>query len=227
MYYSLKFCHNYYIFFVTDKRKNKRMEPNTVIAQIKKRISQKKPGTIFTARDFQDIAGSSAIRQSLKRLVENGTIRRLAHGLYDRPMYSLFLKEHEEADMYQAAQYLARSNNWTIAPSGNIALNLLGLSTQVSSSWSFVSDGPYRTYTIGSNILEFKHRTNREITGMSNKTLLIIQALKALGKERITDDYIARIQNQLTESEKKNLLIESKYASTWLIRMIQKICGDA
>lgn len=202
------------------------MEKKTIMAQIQKRISQKKPGAVFTARDFQDVAGSSAIRQSLKRLAENGTIRRLTHGLYDMPVYSPFLEEHEEADIYQAAQYLARSNNWTIAPSGNTALNLLGLSTQVSSSWSFVSDGPYRTYTIGSHILEFKHRANREITGMSEKTLLIIQALKALGKERVTNIHIARIQNQLTDIEKENLLFEAKNASAWLVEVIQKICGE-
>lgn len=202
------------------------MEKKTIMAQIQKRISQKKPGAVFTARDFQDIAGSSAIRQSLKRLADNGTIRRLTHGLYDMPVYSPFLEEHEEADIYQSAQYIARSNNWTIAPSGNTALNLLELSTQVSSSWSFVSDGPYRTYTIGSHILEFKHRANREITGMSEKTLLIIQALKALGKERVTNIHIARIQNQLTDIEKENLLFEAKNASAWLVEVLQKICGE-
>jgi len=60
---------------------------------------------------------------------------------------------------------------------------------------------------------------------MSEKTLLIIQALKALGKERVTNIHIARIQNQLTGIEKENLLIEAKNASAWLVEVLQKICG--
>ncbi len=199
------------------------MARKTIIAQIQKLISQKKPGAVFTARDFQDIADNSAIRQSLKRLTGNGTIRRIAHGVYDKPVFSPFLNEYEAPDIYQTAQILALNNNWTIAPSGNIALNMLGLSMQVSASWSFVSDGPYRKYTIGTSIIEFKHRANREITGMSERTLLIIQALKALGRERITDTHLSKIQKQLTTNEKKNLLFESRNASTWIVEAIKKI----
>lgn len=202
------------------------MDQNSIMTQIQKKVSQMKSGTIFTARDFREISDGSAIRQSLKRLTESGTIRRIAHGMYDKPVYSRFLGEFEEADIYNAAQVLARINNWTIAPSGNIVLNLLGLSTQVSTRWSFVSDGPYRTYTVGSGTIEFKHRANREITGMSEKTLLVIQALKALGKERVTDLFLAKIQETLTCNEKKKLLIEAKTASSWIIKAIQKICEE-
>ena len=52
-------------------------------------------------------------------------------------------------------QALARSYHWTIAPCGNTALNLLGLSTQVTVVWSYISDGPYKTYELNSTKLEF------------------------------------------------------------------------
>ena len=41
---------------------------------------------------------------------------------------------------------LAHSYHWTIAPCGNTALNLLGLSTQVTAVWSYISNEPYKTY---------------------------------------------------------------------------------
>ena len=41
---------------------------------------------------------------------------------------------------------LAHSYHCTIAPCGNTALNLLGLSTQVTAVWSYISDEPYKTY---------------------------------------------------------------------------------
>jgi hypothetical protein len=103
---------------------------------------------------------------------------------------------------------------------------MLGLSTQVSSTWSFVSDGPYKKYTIGSNTIEFRHRTNRELTGMSEKTVLVIQALKTWGKDQVTDSLLAKIQQQITDDEKKKLLEESRTASQWIIRAVKKICGE-
>lgn len=65
----------------------------------------------------------------------------------------------------------------------NTALNLLGLSTQVTAVWSYISDGPYKTYEWNSTKLEFKHRTNKEITGLSYMTSLVIQAKNSLAIE--------------------------------------------
>jgi predicted transcriptional regulator of viral defense system len=194
--------------------------------QVKNRIAHKRPGAVFTARDFSDIADNATIRQNLKRLTEDGTIRRIGRGVYDKPAFSKLLKEYEAADIYQAARTLAKAYSWTIAPSGNTALNMLGLSTQVSSRWSFVSDGPYKKYTIAENTIEFKHRTNRELTGMSEKTILIIQSLKALGKEQVTENIIAKIQQQLSVSEKNKLLVESRNVSRWIVKVIKEIGGN-
>ena len=51
-------------------------------------------------------------------------------------------------------------------------------SAAVTAVWSYISDGPYKTYEWNSIKLEFKHRTNKEITGLSYMTILVIQALK-------------------------------------------------
>lgn len=61
---------------------------------------------------------------------------------------------------------------------------------------------------------------------MSEKTLLIIQALKALGKKQVTDAQLAQIQKNVTGNEAKKLLIESRNASAWIIEAIKKICGE-
>ncbi len=75
-------------------------------------------------------------------------------GVYDKPAYSNLLQEVAAPDPEQIAEALARSYNWTIAPSGNTALNLLGLSTQVPANWVFISSGPYKKYEFGSVKLE-------------------------------------------------------------------------
>jgi hypothetical protein len=50
------------------------------------RIYGKQRGWVFTPNDFKDLAARGAIDVALGRLLASGTIRRLAHGLYDYPV---------------------------------------------------------------------------------------------------------------------------------------------
>lgn len=103
---------------------------------------------------------------------------------------------------------LHRNFHWTIAPCGDIALNKLGLSTQVPVVWSYISDGPYRKFSWDNITVSFKHRANREISFMSESTILVIEALKTLGKERVDDNVISKIRNRLSKEEKIKMLEE-------------------
>ena len=153
--------------------------------QIRERVLSAENGMVFTTSDFADIADSDTVRQSLNRLVNSGILRRVFRGVFEKPKYSNNLrKEYVSTDPNAVAHALARSYHWTIAPCGNTALNFLGLSTQVTATWSYISDGPYRIYEWDSTKIEFKHRANREITGLSYITVLVIQALKTLGKKQ-------------------------------------------
>ena len=157
--------------------------------QIQERINGADVGTIFMNSDFADIADSETIRRNLNRLTKIGMLRRILKGVYEKPKYSKLLDEYVAADPDAVAKALARSYHWTIVPCGNTALNLLGLSTQVTAVWSYISDGPYKTYEWNSTKLEFKHRTNKEITGLSYMTSLVIQVLKTLGRTNVTADH--------------------------------------
>ena len=143
--------------------------------EIKNRILSAEDGSIFSTSDFADIADANTVRSALYRLVKDNVLRRIINGIYEKPKYSKLLDEYVAADPGAVAQALARSYHWTIAPCGNTALNLLGLSTQVTAVWSYISDGPYKTYEWNSTKLEFKHRTNKEITGLSYTTSLVIR----------------------------------------------------
>ena len=175
--------------------------------------------------DFADIADTSTIRQSLSRLVQSGTLRRILKGVYEKPKYSKLLDEYVAVDPEAVATALARSYHWTIAPCGNTALNLLGLSTQVTAVWSYISDGPYKTYEWNSTKLEFKHRTNKEITGLSYMTSLVIQALKTLGRSNVTPEVIQMLSEKLTDKDKQACLKEATESTDWVYDTIRQICG--
>ena len=152
--------------------------------EIRERILAAEEGSIFSTSDFADIADTNTVRSALYRLVQDKILRRVINGIYEKPKYSKLLNEYVAPDPDAVAKALARSYHWTIAPCGNTALNMLGLSTQVTAVWSYISDGPYKTYEWNSTRIEFKHRTNKEITGLSYMTALVIQALKTLGKHK-------------------------------------------
>ena len=115
---------------------------------IKTKISEAQPGAIFIHSDFSDLADSATIRKCLSRMVADKEIRRIKPGIYDKPKYSNFLQENLPPDPDKVAKAIARNFHWTIAPCGDQAMNILGLSTQVPVVWTYLSDGPYKEYDI-------------------------------------------------------------------------------
>jgi predicted transcriptional regulator of viral defense system len=99
-------------------------------------------GWSFSANDFTAEFKRSSIDWVLSNLTESGKVRRIYRGIYDHPKYSELLKQNLSPDYDQVAQAFARKFNWRIQPTGDAALNLLGLSTQVLSRPVYLSDGP-------------------------------------------------------------------------------------
>lgn len=200
------------------------MKRTTYLTEIENIIKSSNRGDVFVNSDFSEIADSQIIRKSLSRIARDNVIRRILHGVYEYPEYSNFLKEYIAPDPDKIAHALARNYGWTIVPCGDTALNLLGLSTQVPAVWSYVSDGTYKDYEYDKVKLIFKKTTNREISKISYKTALVIQALKALGKENINDKAIKKISSQLSEKEKTQMFSEAKYSTAWIYDIIKVIC---
>ena len=203
------------------------MKRTISISQIEDRIRNSPKGTIFVTSDFMDLGSSDAANKALLRLEKAGLIRRILFGVYEYPEYNEFLGEYVESSPDMVAHALARKFGWTIVPCGDTALNMLGLSTQVPAVWLYVSDGTYKEYTYGNTVIRFKRTTNKEISKISYKTALVIQALKALGKENITDEIINQIASVTTGKEKTAMFAEAKYATSWIYDVIKEICGGA
>ena len=198
----------------------------TYTDQMKQRIDTANSGAAFMVSDFTDIMDYETAKKNLARMEKNGIIRRVIRGIYDKPGYSLILKEMSVPDPEQIAKALARNFNWTIAPDENTALNLLGLSTQVPAKWEFISSGPYRSYTIGNTTIRFLHRSCKEISGMSYMSALVIEAIKGIGRDRINDDTIRHLRSRLTEQNKQILLTETRKTSAWIYTVIKEICKE-
>lgn len=192
--------------------------------QIEQRITAAPAGEAFITSDFLDIADTLTVNKALSRLTESGRIRRIIRGVYDCPRFSNLLQEYEAPNIEQVAKAIARNFGWHIAPCGDAALNLLGLSTQVPAVWQYVSDGPYREYTIGKIGLKFKHTSNKDLAGQSYHTALITQALKALGKDGVDEKTIQKLRAQFQSGkDMPDILYESQHGTAWILEVKKAI----
>ncbi len=197
---------------------------------VKRKISQviygKGRGWAFSRTDFSTIGTRASIDVALHTLCEKGEIRRVIRGIYDYPGFSKSLNQQLGPDVDQVAQALARKFKWEIEPSGPAALNTIGLSTQVVGKYLYRSSGPDRTYEIGKVSLVFRNSTTKEIGFKHHESAIIVQALKSLGKERISQEKLNKIRRWLDPSLKLLILKDTNTVSGWIYDSIREICRE-
>ncbi len=181
----------------------------------------------FSGADFIDKFNTSSIDLALFNLSKENKIRRVIRGIYDFPKYSQLLEQYLSPEIDKVAHALARKFNWKIEPSGDTALNLFGLSTQVPGRYIYFSNGPNRKYKIGDNQLEFKKIALKEIGFKYPDSALLVQALKTLGKENITTNTIEQLKHKIDKKLYIKIIKDTKTVSDWVYRAIKQICREA
>ncbi len=195
----------------------------SVKLQILSRIYGRGRGWAFSPNDFKADFKPWEINNSLEDLTNEGKIRRISRGLYDYPMYSNILKKIVTPDMEQVAYALARKFAWRIQPTGETALNYLGISTQVVGKSSYFSDGPSKKYDILGQQLEFKHNIFREAVISDNNTILVVQAIKAVGENNITNELKEKLKAKFTQEEWVKIKKASSKVTGWVYKVISEL----
>ena len=77
------------------------------------------------------MGAAKPLTKALSRLVKVGQLRRVGHGLYDRPRFSNVLKRPAPVDLDAAVAALVRRDGIRIMPDGLVAANQLGLTNAV------------------------------------------------------------------------------------------------
>ena len=195
---------------------------NHIYEAILTRINQKKYDA-FSSSDFLDLNNYKNISKALEKMEDEKIIVRARRGIYFLNKYNKELGIYEAPSIRGIAEAIARQFNWIIIPSGNYALNIVGLSTQVPSKYVFVSSGPYNQYDVGKNQIIFKHSTSKEITNYSYKILIAIQVLKTLGKDNIDDMVKYKLKQFLTVEDKKELKEKRMNLTSWIYMKLIEI----
>ncbi len=180
----------------------------------------------FSCYDFTDLASYKAVSKCLERLEDNQEIKRIIQGIYSLNRYDETLALPILPSIDDVVNCLARKHKWIICPTGNTALNMMGLSSQVPASYSYLSSGPYKNYLIYETEVSFKRTMTRELMDYSYKTLLLIQCIKAMGKDNITDEDIAILRKHLSSIDKSKALEETTVIQAWIRKSIVLICKE-
>lgn len=163
------------------------MNTQTITKQITAEFTSK-IGKPFIYRDFYDLASPNTVKVIIKRLHKNRQIERLLDGMYVVPYHNEILNKTVLPSTFDVAFALARKNNWSVYPSSNTALNLVGFSTQIPANYEFVCDGNYRKYHYLNTTIVFKRTSARKIKNHSENLATLIVALDELGKNNVDDN---------------------------------------
>jgi hypothetical protein len=194
--------------------------------QILARIRSAGRGKVFTSKDFLDLGSRDAIDQALSRLARAGEIQRLGRALYHFPQLNERLGIAITPDSDEIAEALARQTGSRIAPSGAMAANRLGLSTQVPAKPVYLTDGRTRQVRVGNLVFAMKHAPPKELPLGSRISAMVFQALRHLGRRAVDSQAISRLRRTLSPQQKEQLLRDARHTTDWIADVVRQIATE-
>jgi len=197
----------------------------SIEAKIRERIESFPKGELFIPADFNDLGSSEAVRLSLFRLEKESVITRVAQGIYVCPKESKLIgKLTPSAE--EVADAIAKRDRIKTVPTGSYALNALGLSTQVPMNIVLLTDGSPRVIHVGNRTIKFKKTTPKNLLAKGKISRLVIQALKEIGKGKVTVEEERKIVDLLKKEEEKELKHDIDLAPVWIQKIMKKAFTD-
>jgi len=129
--------------------------------------------------------------------------------------------------MDDIARALAGRDASRLQPSGAHAANVLGLSDQVPVRAVYLTDGRSRTVQIGKRTVVLKKTTPRNMATAGRISGTVIQALRWLGLRHVDDQLIAKLRRRLSESDRKQLLADTRFAPAWIAGVMRRLADEA
>lgn len=186
------------------------------------RVRRRGRGVVFTPREFLDLGTRSAIGTALHRLTKQGQLRRIGRGLYDLPRRHAVLGELAPT-VESVLAAIAAHDRIRVLPTGAQAANLLGLAEQVPARAEFLTDGPARTLQVGARTVRLRPTTPRNLAAADRLSGVLIQALRHVGKDAVTEDMMARLAAQLPLRERQQLLADLPLAPAWMHSLLRRL----
>lgn len=168
---------------------------------LKLRIEELPGESVFFVADFLDISSDKEISKMLSELEVQGLIKRLAKGIYCKPVMTRFGPVYP--DVTKIVEAVAERDHAKVLPSGATAANALGLSEQVPMKYTFITSGSSRVLTVDGREIKLKRAVSRNFAYRTRLAALIVQALKSIGEEGIGEEETEALRRVIGKNEEK------------------------
>jgi hypothetical protein len=185
-----------------------------VVNTIRERVNSAENGTLFFNNSFPEF-DDEYVGKILSDLVKSGDLHHLSRGVYLKTEQTRFGLVYPPVSVIASA--IAERDKAQILPTGATALNLLGLSTQMPMNPVFLTSGSARTITVDGRTITFKRAVPKNFAVKGKKRSLIVQALKYIGENNITDEDRAKISELIRkDADASNLSEDMKVMPSWI-----------
>ena len=190
--------------------------------QIETKVLKSSLGEIFFAEDFSKYGSPGNIRLTLFRMENDGLLERLAQGIYYKPKKDPLLGTIYP-NIEEIVRQIAKRDKSRIAPTGTMALYLLGLTTQIPLKAVYLTDGSQRAIKIGNRTITFKRTVPKSFAVKDELLHLIVQAFKETGQKEVSADFLSRIKLHVVKLKDNVLQTQLKYAPVWIQKHINNL----
>lgn len=195
--------------------------PETTEYQILSKIKKARRGSVFFIENFLTKNNAESVRKSLERLVKSGELQRVATGIYVRPEKDPVLG-FVSPSIETIIRAIAKRDKARIVPTGIYALNRLGLTSQVPMNISYLTDGSARKVKIGKRTIVFKRTSPRNLATQGEISTLAIQALRSIGKDKVSAEEIEKIIQLLKKENNTHLQHDIRLAPEWIRQILKQ-----
>ncbi|EMP54247.1 hypothetical protein MSNKSG1_16751 [Marinobacter santoriniensis NKSG1] len=177
-------------------------------------------GEPFTNSRFLRLGSRAAVDKTLSRLVEQGSLQRVARGVFVRPKQSRFVG-NVMPDVSRVVQVIAKDHGETIQVHGAEAARRFKLSSQMPTTPVYYTSGPTREIRIGNLKVKLMHTgSQRKLQHAGKRPGLALSALWYLGKENVNVEIVRRIRDGLSKEEFETL--QSSRMPAWMSEIFRQ-----
>ena len=192
----------------------------TVEHQVKAKLTYARYGEVFFVSSFPQF-DVEYVTKLLSIFEKEGLITRIAKGVYVKARKTRFGVVYPSA--YELVKEIAKRDKAKVYPTGDTAANRLGFSTQVPMNACFLTSGTPRTLKLGNRIVTLKHGVPKNFAYKGELMPELVQALRNIGEENITEEIEKRIAKLLTETpETQTIEHDLQLAPVWIRQIIKR-----
>lgn len=193
---------------------------DAVIKKIRSKIIHDKFGKVYFVSSFPKY-DVEYVTKLLAAFEKEGLIIRIAKGVYVKARKTRFGILYPSA--FELVTEIAKRDKAVIIPTGATAANRLGFSTQVPMNTSFLTTGSSRKLKLGNRTVTLKHGAPKNFAFRGKLMRELVQALRSIGENNITQEDERQIAKLLAESSEKDTIEQDLLlAPVWMRQLIKR-----